>query len=102
MLDQHSFYTDFFFPGSIIVEQLFPDELGTFSDEVCEHWDDISDIPHLPAGSDEGSSVAVRLRQMLPTAKGRLSFKTFRLIILLSVDKIYRISTPTRELCNFL
>lgn len=53
------------------MDQLFPLEVAAFSDEVCEQWDIISDIPHLPPDSDEGSAVAVRLRQMLHISKGK-------------------------------
>jgi len=38
--------------GTELVQQLFPGELGKFSDSVCESWDATLKIPHLPVGSD--------------------------------------------------
>lgn len=54
--------------GSNLVAQLFPNEVGSFTDDVCECWDALSAVRTLPG--DEGCSLTNRLRQMLPHSKG--------------------------------
>jgi hypothetical protein len=56
--------------GRPLVEQLFPNELGQFCDEVCERWEELSAVPHLPEGSDLGACMSARLRQMIPISHG--------------------------------
>ena len=59
-----------FIVGQHLVREIFPEEIATFVDESCEHWDEINSIPHLPLGCDQGSNIANRLRQMIPQSRG--------------------------------
>ena len=42
----------------------------TYSVSLCEQWDSLSSVPHLPVDSDTGCSLCVRLRNMLPVSSG--------------------------------
>lgn len=56
--------------GLILSAMMFPGEDGQFTDDVCEQWKVISDVPYLPVGTDLGCSLSVRLRQLLPITTG--------------------------------
>jgi len=55
-----------------LVEILFPESMSEFSDAVCDSWEDITEVPHLPPGTDAGCVLSIRLQQMLPRTVGLL------------------------------
>lgn len=61
---------DFVKAGTTFSARLFPGQDGTFTDEACEQWNTISNVPYLPVGADLGCSLSVRLRQLLPLCTG--------------------------------
>jgi hypothetical protein len=69
--------------GSPLVEDLFPGELTNFANSVCEAWEWINELPHLPPEADRGCSLSTRLRQMLPITHGVLQ-KTLAAIMSLA------------------
>jgi len=58
--------------GRPLIEDLFPHELQHFADSVCDSWQAISDLKHLPIGTDTGCVLSTRLRQLIPVSKGCL------------------------------
>jgi len=44
--------------GKVLLFHLFPEDIGTFAEEVCESWSQIQDVLEnaLPAGSDTGAT----------------------------------------------
>jgi len=47
------------------------------TDAVCDSWEDITEVPHLPPGTDAGCVLSTRLQQMPPrTVKYNLMRKS--------------------------
>jgi len=44
--------------GKVLQSHLFPEDIGTFAEEVCESWSQVQDELEnaLPAGSDTGAT----------------------------------------------
>lgn len=55
-----------------LIETLFPERMAEFAEAVCESWEDINEVRHLPPGTDAGCAISTRLRQMLPRTTGLL------------------------------
>jgi len=55
-----------------LVEILFPESMSEFADAVCDSWEDINEVPHLPPGTDAGCVLFTRLQQMPPRTVGIL------------------------------
>lgn len=58
--------------GSLISDEVFPEDTGVFVDECCDLWDKINDVleNRLPTGSDTGVTFSNMLRQLLPVCQG--------------------------------
>ena len=54
--------------GSLINDEVFPEDAGVFIDKCCDLWDKINDIleNRLPTRSDTGVTLSNILRQLLP------------------------------------
>jgi hypothetical protein len=52
--------------GKILVEQLFPEDVGKFADDVCEAWESIQSILTQP---EQELGLSCRVRR-LPVTKG--------------------------------
>lgn len=56
--------------GTPLVQDLFPGEVTSFADCICEQWDTISSLPILPESTDRGCALSTRLRQYLRVSRG--------------------------------
>jgi len=56
--------------GLDICNKVFPGKEGLFADGACEQWERLSCVPRLPAETDTGCSLSVRLRQLLTASNG--------------------------------
>jgi len=56
--------------GLNICRKISPGDEGLFTNGACEQWDSLSSVPHLPADTDTGCALSVRLGQMLSVSNG--------------------------------
>jgi len=52
--------------GKVLLSHLFPGDIGTFAEEVCESWSQIQDVLEnaLSARSDTGATLSNTLRKL--------------------------------------
>jgi len=55
-----------------LVEIPFPESMSEFADAVGDSWEDITEVPHLPPGTDAGCVLSTYLQQMPPHTVGLL------------------------------
>jgi len=77
--------------SKVLLFHLFPDDIGTFAEEVCESWSHIQDVLEnvLPAASDTGVTLANTLRKLLSvTRSAKTVQKTLAAIAMLSPHRM--------------
>jgi len=56
--------------GLVICNKVFTGKEGLFADGACEQWERLPCVHRLPAETDTGCSLSVRLRQLLTASNG--------------------------------